>query len=706
MHTRPNDKKHRKILMAGTVGLLAVIIILLAILISSCNGGGKFDKLYKEGAEAYTAGKYTEAAEKLEKALEHGESVDCYVLLANTYYSGLGDMDKAIEVLYIGSYKLDSTTIDSYLESLKALKAENGGGEADVVTIGTETISKDVTSLVLSQQRLKNSDIIPLTELKKLESLSLTDNAITDITPLSGLTELTFLQLGNNQVSSLAPLSGLTKLRTLYLDGNPISDFSALKSLGSLTTLSIKSCGITDEQLEELEEALPRCSIHCERSESDEIVEITLGGVTFKSDVTELDLSGKSLTDISELEKCTSLQKLDLRDNKISDLTPLMDLGELSWLCIWNNDVEDILPLMGLSKLAYLDADLNEIKDITAVSALTAMEELWLSYNEIGSFKPLGKLPALQRLGLKGTGIADKDLETLMSVKTLKELSLEENTQLSGEAVAALKAKLTSCTVSHSELTYTVVLGGTAFKSDSETIAASGVSITSIQGLNNFAALKTLQLTNTGVGDLSPLKDLKKLEVLEIWNSDSTVRGALSDISALAGVSTLKNVNLMWNTISDISALSASTGITELHLSGNNVSNISALSGMGGLTKLTLDYCPVSSISALSSLSNLSSLSLQYCGVGDLSPLRDLTGLSELYLKGNNISDVSALKGLTNLKYLHLSENVLTADQVRELQKALPGCDIYTDLDLTVPEPSVEPAERGGVTFGDKAKGL
>ncbi len=679
MHAKPNNKNHRRVFIAGSAALLVVIAILVAVLIGS-QSGGKFDKYYKQGADAYAAGEYSYAAESLEKALEYGDSVDCYVLLANTYYAGLGDIDKAMEVLYVGSYKLESDTINSYLDSLKAIKAE-GDSVADAVTIGGETISPDVTSLVLSQMRLQDSDILPLTQLTKLESLSLTDNGLTDISPLAGLTELSFLQLGNNQVSDISPLAGLSKLKTLYLDGNPIDDFTPLHSLKSLTTLSLKNTGITEEEAEALEEALPNCSIHCERGESDEVEELTLGGVTFMSDVTELDLSGKNITDISILAKCTNLQKLDLRDNKISDITPLMDLSELSWLCIWNNDVEDILPLMGLAKLEYLDADGNEIEDITAVSALTSLRELWLSYNDIDSFEPLEKLTQLERLGLKGTGLEDSDLASLKKLKNLTELALEDNAALSGGEVDKLKSALSGCNITHSELKYFANLGGTQFDSDDTAVSATGSSVTNLTGLDHFSKLTTLQLTNTSVTNLSPIAELENLQILEVWSSDASKHGALSDLTPLKNLTSLTQLNLMFNSITDISALSGLTNLRELHLDGNSLSGISALSGM----------------------SSLESLSLQGCGISDISALSGLTNLRELYLEDNSISNVEALKGLTKLSALYISNNSVTAEQLRELKAALPGCTIYTELDLSEPveeTPDLSSPELAASAFG------
>ena len=671
MHARSNDKARRRAFIAGSIALLAVIIVLVAVLISSCNGSGRFDRYYQEGAEAYSAGDYEAAAEALNRALEYGDSEDCYVLLANTYYAGLGDIDKAIEILYVGSYKLDSETINSYLESLKQIKA---GDEDDssTVTIGGETISLDVTSLVLSQMRLQNSDILPLAQLTQLESLSLTDNGLSDVAVLAQLTELRFLQLGNNQIVDISPLSGLANLRTLYLDGNPIQDFTPLYSLSSLTTLSINNTGISDEQLAELEEALPGCSIHCgERTESDEPEEITLGDVTFMSDVTELDLSNQGLEDISELQKCTELQKLDLSGNNIDDITSIMDLSQLTWLDISGNDIDDILPLMGLSGLEYLSAENNGIEDITAVSALPALKELYLSYNQISDFEPLKRLTGIERLGLNGTGLTDDALDYLAGCTGLKSLAIEDNAALSGGAVDDLKAALPNCNITHSELKYFANLGGTQFDSDAETITVSGSAVTTLAGLENFDALRTLQLTNTSVTDLSQLSGLENLEILEVWSSDASKHGALSDLSPISGLTSLRQLNLMFNNISDISALANLTSLRELHLDGN----------------------PVSSLAPLSNLTALESLSLQSCGISDVSALSGLTSLRELYLDSNNISDLTPLVELDSLVYLYINGNNVTADQIRELQAALPNCTVYTDVDLTVPEETPAPDE-------------
>ena len=91
---------------------------------------------------------------------------------------------------------------------------------------------------------------------------ALAGNQLTNISLLAGLTRQTCLDLSDNLITDISPLAGLTQLTTLNLNNNQISDVSPLKALTQLKELKLDgNADLTKEQIEELQQALPKCEI-------------------------------------------------------------------------------------------------------------------------------------------------------------------------------------------------------------------------------------------------------------------------------------------------------------------------------------------------------------------------------------------------------------------------------------------------------------
>ena len=627
------DKRKRLFLYGAAV--LAVVLIALILITVLGGSGRKFNKLYNEAEQAYLDGDYDAAEEKLRRAMELKSNEKAYLLMADIYCAE-GDTDRAIQILYLGYSHVGGAKIDARLEELKT-------GRAAAVTpmpqkevaIAGRTMDATVTSLVLTGTRLRDEDLAQIAELTRMESLGVSDCGIRDISFVSGFTELTFLQISDNSVASLEPIAGMAHLKTLYIDNNPIEDLTPLYSLGALRTLSMKGIPVTQSQLDALREALPNCSVYADKP-AVEVHELTLGGRTFASDVTELKLGGLSIDDISVLRACPRLEKLDLRDNQITDLSPLVELPNLKWLSLWNNQVEDINPLLSLGEIEYLDVDDNRISDLSVLEYLPKLKELWLNGNPVRSFEPLRGLTELEKLGLADTGLTDDDLDILMGFTNLKELNIKGNKALTAGKFDELQKALPDCEISHDKLLYAVEFGGTKFFSDAEEIVAESVDVSDLSGLEEFQALLRLDLDGNPVSDLTPLRTLTKLRELSL--SDSLV----SDLAPLAGLKQLKYLNLAGSRVSDLTPLAGCGGLTTLSLRGNDVT--------------------------------------------DLTPLGFLTGLTTLDLADNRVADLSALYSLTGLSLLDLRGNPLTYDDILALQTALPDCSVLHDV-----EPPEEP---------------
>ena len=70
-----------------------------------------------------------------------------------------------------------------------------------------------------------------------------------------------WLYLGETEVSDLSPLAGLTNLEEIWLNDTQVSDLSLLAGLENLRRLSIEGTNVTEEQIEQLQLALPNCKI-------------------------------------------------------------------------------------------------------------------------------------------------------------------------------------------------------------------------------------------------------------------------------------------------------------------------------------------------------------------------------------------------------------------------------------------------------------
>ena len=539
---RAEEKDHRRkkkliIICAAVVAALALLLVLILAL----KRGGEtqeYRTAYEKAQTYYYDGEYDKALEKLREAMAINKTDECLLLMSQCYEAKY-DYVNAIAILE--SSNSDSESIKKRIELLKKAKEEYDSGK--VVLICGEQYDVETTVLDLSGKGVRSGRLADVGKLTQLTSLKLSDNKLTTLDFLEPLEKLVSLDLSNNEITDISALAGLKSLRTLHLDGNDIEDFTPLYGLNKLTMLTICDIEIKESQLKQLKERLPGCVIYSDEAKED-IIDITLGGKTFKSNVTELDLSGSGVKDISLLSVCTKLTKLDLSDNSISDISALVDIPGLTELDLSNNSISDISPLVSMTKLTKLDLSNNNIKSAAALKELTKLTELQIGGNKLVSFTVVGKLTALKTLGLNDTGLKDSDLSSLYTLKDLKKLNIEDNGALTESGVSALQKKLPGCTISHSELARSIELGGKSFPSDSETVEATDLGLTDISRVSGFTNVKHMDLSKNQISSVSALSSLTSLESLDL--SDNKI----TDVSALHSLKNLKQLWLGGNNLS------------------------------------------------------------------------------------------------------------------------------------------------------------
>ena len=543
--------------------LAAVFIIAMAVVLMSISDNRAYNDYMNQAQELYYNRDYDGALSILRKAASVEKTDECLLLMAQCY-ENQGNYTKALEVLRTMDTK--KNVVASRIESIESTRKSISA--AEMVTVAGKQFRSNTTKLALDNMELDDSVLDEVLQLYAVDSLSLAGNNLRDISKLSALGGLVTLNLSGNQIENLSPLAALTGLRTLYLDGNPVADFSPLTQLTGLTSLSLKGIPITQGQLETLSKALPSCAIHSEQAK-EEKQDITFGGVTFGADVTELDLSDMGIRDISALANCQFLIRLNLSGNSISDLSPLMNLPYLQWLDISYNAVSDLRPLMGIDTLSFLNAAGNSINSTSPLTMMNGLSTLYLDENPIWDFSGLRKVKTLSVLGLNSTGLNDTGLSYLKGLSMLQELNIEDNPDVSGEAVDELKTFLNTCRINHSQLSYVVDLDGEEVLSDSTVLNLSGMNIANIENIQRLSNLEAVDLSGNLISNLYPLQYTdSRFTIISLSLRDNLIE----DLTPIARLTQIETLDLANNDISSLQPLFSLSTLRTLILTGNPLS--------------------------------------------------------------------------------------------------------------------------------------
>lgn len=326
----------------------------------------------------------------------------------------------------------------------------------------------------------------------------------------------------------------------------------------------------------------------------------SLEGLEYAVNMTQLDLAGNEIVDLTPIKNCKKLEKLDLSSQystsqykELSDISPLANLTNLKVLKLKTNDIQDVSVLKNLINLEELDLFGNrKIKSIEGFEKLTKLKILLLNRTRsIKDITPLKECKNLQQLSIQGNKV--DNIDALKDHKNLEKLDISSN-------------NIKDLTAISSSVNLTELL-------------ASGNKIENILAIKDLVNLKTLHISENKISDISSLEKLTNLTDLDLSN----------------------------NPISSVDALKNLTKLTELKLvRANNVKDFSAISYLKNLEDLDIISSGVKDISFLNGLDKIDEMSLQYNDITDPKPLENLKSIRELKLGGNKIKDASFVKNL------------------------------------------------------------
>ena len=187
-----------------------------------------------------------------------------------------------------------------------------------------------------------------------------------------------------------------------------------------LTELVLSEMGLTDAEIEPLRHMVNLTELWLSGNSISNVD--VFSGLT---NLVVLDIENNNISDISALSGLTKLAVLGLGENQISDISALSNMTDLLYLGLWDNQISDISVLSRLTGLIWLDLSKNQIVNINALSRLTDLAELYIWENYISDVSALAGLTGLTVLDLDFNQI--RDISALGGLRNLTELRLWSN---------------------------------------------------------------------------------------------------------------------------------------------------------------------------------------------------------------------------------------------------------------------------------------
>ena len=406
--------------------------------------------------------------------------------------------------------------------------------------------------------------------------------------------------------------------------------------------------------------------------------------------LTELDLGGNAISDISALSKLTNLTRLHLWRNQISDISALSKLTNLESLALWENQISNISTLSRLTNLTYLEMGGNQISDISSVSKLTTLTFLHISSNRVSDISVLSKLTNLKTLYLSHNAITD--VSPLAGLMSLTRLYLTGNPVSNPGALSMLQEQGTLIDIyvfSAVSIPDTALAAAVREALDLAadapippddlaaltTLDASSLGITQLAGLEAASGLTRLTLKDNQIRSVYPLRALTRLQTLNVRDNQIT------DVSPLIGLRSLRTLDITNNPLENAGLLAIlkqnRTRITGVTVPNAVVFRDEALEAVVREAVRSIQaYLPIEvgfpveepveeepiAVAADApilpdELTHLTTLDAPSRGISDLRGIEHAMQLETLNLRNNRITDVSPLVGLTLLRRLVLDGN-------------------------------------------------
>lgn len=615
----------------------------------------------------------------------------------------LASLDRTLTALGLKGEKISNTKL-RFIE----INLDEKSQELKIASIYTTKVSRDVElkawwnaldsgwkSYFKSRFQLSASDTVDMQHLYQfvaVDSLNLAGNhQINQLAPLSELRDLKYLDISNTAIVDLSPISNITFLERLNLANTPTEAIQFIKYADRL-----KELNLSNTQIENISELANLASLRILRAEKTpinsfavlnqfkDLKELYLGESGFNNMENIKDLSNLEVLSLNKnfilnfpfLSHLTSLRELELAETNLTEVTALASMPNLTSIDITSTSVSDLTPIASLTKLIRIAADQTKLSPEDAIAFIQNHPDLILIHHVKDlEFWWESLSPAWKKALIKANPsleTAQPNIEHLTQTLNLTQLNLD-SAGIETLSPAARFVSLTSISFSNNPL------------------------ITDLRPLSEIKTLKELVGKNSGVQDLSVLKENTLLERIDMEFSPT------GSVLSLASLSKLSQLNINGSKVDveempifqlqrpDISVIYRSdalsqwwigldeswqqvllgkikvsgspnteqlhelTSVSTLILERVALTSLEPLTIFSNLRKLVLFDAPTLDLNPLSELTKLTSLKLSQLPAIDYLPISELTELEELDLSNTGIEELIALSKLTKLKMLNLS---------------------------------------------------
>ncbi|KAG1674830.1 hypothetical protein FOA52_015217 [Chlamydomonas sp. UWO 241] len=533
------------------------------------------------------------------------------------------------------------------------------------------------------------------TSLRKLTVIEF--RRLTDLRPLSSCTQLRELKItGCMSVSDLQPLSSCTQLRELNITGcRSVSDLTPLRECMLLEKLDLHECpAVAAMDPPPAEHAVQADPVHQVLFNQDLFHQVLLAlkrTEDFMSDdrgkpkLRLLCWATRQMVDSHVKGMRTSLDSNHGTPDQLVQTMLRLTAGRprLTSLSVHGASHIDLLSALlanlppSLTRLwIYPDMDypcvLPAIRPATAIN----LTQLDIFSRHVSSIEPLAACTSLRTLRVVDCRRLT-DLRPLRSCTQLRELKIAFCRRVSDlwpirECTLLEKLELYECPA--------VVSLAPLRAHQLQHLDLSHTGVTDLSPLQGLPALRSLNLLSCEVPNLVPLTSLSALTSLSM--PSRYVNGATLRDMPLQVLKQLEELDLSFTNPPDLGPLTACSSLKVLRMKHSKaVQDLSPLTAFANnLTRLVASGCScLEDISPLGASVKLVDLDLEDCmGIRDLSALPGCTNLTRLTVSGcRSLEDITPLGACISLLDLDLSKCV----GIRDLS-ALQTCSQLKDLDI------------------------